>query len=181
MLPDFIAAVFKHPNTLQDVLALQHTATHCNMLQHTHYQMASSPCASTPTRLKMCWHCNTLQHTATHCNTLQHTATNMLPDGIIAAFEHPNTPQDVLATYAWRCGGAASADSQRASTRDEYLEDYPLLYGIHVCICLHVYKYIHMCLALWRRRLCGGAARQHSQRTSQRGGPLLYCTHVHVC
>jgi len=39
----------------------QHTATHCNTLQHT-------------------TECNTLQHTATHCNTLQPTAThcNML-------------------------------------------------------------------------------------------------------
>jgi len=35
-----------------------HTATHCNTLQHT------------------ATHCNTLQHTATHCNTLQHTATH---------------------------------------------------------------------------------------------------------
>jgi len=33
---------------------LQHTATHCNTLQHTA-------------------RCNTLQHTATHHNTLQHT------------------------------------------------------------------------------------------------------------
>ena len=38
---------------------LQHTAIHCNILQHTHAM-----------------HCNTLQHTATHCNTLQHTATH---------------------------------------------------------------------------------------------------------
>ena len=38
---------------------LQHTATHCNTLQH--YTQS---------------HCNTLQHTATHCNTLQHTATH---------------------------------------------------------------------------------------------------------
>ena len=37
-------------------VALQHTATHCNMLQYT------------------VSHCNTLQHTPTHCNTLQHTA-----------------------------------------------------------------------------------------------------------
>ena len=33
--------------------ALQHTETHCSILQH-----------------------NALQHTATHCNTLQHTATH---------------------------------------------------------------------------------------------------------
>ena len=42
-------------------LSLQHTATHCNTLQH----QCIMDCRS---------HCNTLQHTATHCNTLQHTA-----------------------------------------------------------------------------------------------------------
>ena len=42
------------------VHSLQHTATHCNILQDT----------ATP------WLCSTLQHTATYCNTLQHTATH---------------------------------------------------------------------------------------------------------
>ena len=52
---------------------LQHTAPHCNTLQHTRipapasfwlfYVSCTAPC------------CNTLQHSATHCNTLQHTAT----------------------------------------------------------------------------------------------------------
>jgi len=45
----------------------QHTATHCNTLQHTAthaYGGHAQP------------HCNTLQHTATYCNTLQHTATH---------------------------------------------------------------------------------------------------------
>ena len=45
---------------MQDTL--QHTATHCNTLQHT--EVDTSGCRT---------HCNTLQHTATHCNTLQHT------------------------------------------------------------------------------------------------------------
>jgi len=43
----YCLTIMTHSNTLQ------HTATHCNTLQH-----------------------NTLQHTATHCNTLQHTATH---------------------------------------------------------------------------------------------------------
>ena len=44
---------------------LQHTATHCNTLQHTRYGLLW--------RLQhTATHCNTLQHTATHCNTLQH-------------------------------------------------------------------------------------------------------------
>jgi len=39
---------------------MQHTATHCNTLQHTatHYSLTHAT------------HCNTLQHTATHYNTL---------------------------------------------------------------------------------------------------------------
>ena len=53
---------------------LQHTATHCNTLQHT--PLTEETDSAT--------HCNTLQHTATHCNTLrsrrrqtvQHTATH---------------------------------------------------------------------------------------------------------
>jgi len=47
-----------------ELLALQHTATHCNTLQHT------------------ATHCNTLQHTATHCNTLQHTATHFAAENM---------------------------------------------------------------------------------------------------
>ena len=73
---------------------LQHTATHCTVLQHTalHWE------ANTVTAfLKNCWvqwrgavsyqntfflqhtatHFNTPQHTATHCNTLQHSATDL--------------------------------------------------------------------------------------------------------
>ena len=40
---------------------LQHTATHCSILQHS---------------VTLASYCNTLQHTATHYNTLQHTATH---------------------------------------------------------------------------------------------------------
>ena len=53
---------------------MQHTATHCNTLQHTatlsNMHMDHHNYMNT-IRL----HCNTLQHTATHCNTLQHTIT----------------------------------------------------------------------------------------------------------
>jgi len=45
---------------------LQHTATHCNTLQHT-FTVAHSGAVT----------CLALQHTATHCNTLQHTATHI--------------------------------------------------------------------------------------------------------
>jgi len=62
---------------------LQHSATHCNTLQHTATQFI---CSTSQEILRKCatyaylpptaTHCNTLQHTATHCNTLQHTATH---------------------------------------------------------------------------------------------------------
>jgi hypothetical protein len=52
---------------------------------------------------------------------------------ITAVFEHPNTPQEVLETYAWRCGSkpAAAAASEEAAGlgNDLEVEDYPLLYG----------------------------------------------------
>ena len=47
----------------QSIMALQHTATHCNTLQHI---------------------CNTLQHTATHCNTLQHICNTLQHTGTCA-------------------------------------------------------------------------------------------------
>ena len=60
------------------VFDMQHTATHCNTLQHT----ATTTCIcyvknSITDGEKECMYltCNTLQHIATHCNTLQHTAT----------------------------------------------------------------------------------------------------------
>jgi len=53
-------------------MSLQHTATHCNTLQHT-----ATP---GPRLVFNCGRQDTLQHllqhTATHCNTLQHTATH---------------------------------------------------------------------------------------------------------
>jgi len=73
-------------NTLQDTL--QHTAVHCNTLQHAATQLRHTNDEevalemqhiydeSTATYYNIATHCNTLQHTATHCNTLQHTATH---------------------------------------------------------------------------------------------------------
>jgi len=51
----------------------QHTATHCNTLQHTasHDVGQCVFCPITITHYKT--HYNTLQHVATHCNTLHHT------------------------------------------------------------------------------------------------------------
>jgi len=56
---------------------LQHTATHCNTLQHT--ALAQGSYAEKIHRTAIG---NILQHIATHCNQLQHTAThyNTLPE-----------------------------------------------------------------------------------------------------
>ena len=54
----------------EQVIAFQHTATHCNTLQHT--AMHCNALQRTAT------HCDALQHTATHSNTLQHTATHCI-------------------------------------------------------------------------------------------------------
>jgi len=62
---------------------LQHTATHCNTLQHT-VKHTTTHCNTLQHAVCMKWHdwciwrvwLNTLQHTATHCNTLQHTVTH---------------------------------------------------------------------------------------------------------
>jgi len=47
-----------------DVLNTEDAASHCNTLQHT--VIRDSDTAK---------HCNTLRHSATHCNTVQHSAT----------------------------------------------------------------------------------------------------------
>ena len=62
-------------------LALQHTTTHGNTLQHTatylhRRKLPNYPILHCNTLQHIATHCDTLQHTATHCNTLQHTATH---------------------------------------------------------------------------------------------------------
>jgi len=63
--------------------AIEHTATHCNTLQHTATPTAMPPPDPPHRPLKQItydWimsdmrHCTTLQHTATHCNTNGHAA-----------------------------------------------------------------------------------------------------------
>jgi len=64
-------------------MALQHTATHCNTLQHTAQGEVHSlqkektnlnGTLSDTLQHHTATHCNALQHIATHYNTLQHTA-----------------------------------------------------------------------------------------------------------
>ena len=50
----------------------QHTATHCNTLQHTAPNALGT--AHSVVTLVM-WACSTVHSTVSHCNTLQHTAT----------------------------------------------------------------------------------------------------------
>ena len=64
-------------------ISLQHTATHCNSLQHTCNTHAHQTCEkpqypkpmeiSTTRSQLAATRCNTLPHPSTHCNTLQHT------------------------------------------------------------------------------------------------------------
>ena len=75
-------------------ISLQHTATHCNSLQHTCNTHAHQTCEkpqypkpmeiSTTRSQLAATRCNTLPHPSTHCNTLQHTATHL---------QHSNTPE----------------------------------------------------------------------------------------
>ena len=59
------------------VMALHHTATHCNTLQHTttHCHTLTHTATHYNALKRTAIHCNTLHHAATHYNTLQHTAT----------------------------------------------------------------------------------------------------------
>jgi len=53
----------------------QHTATHCNKLQHTANTATRQLHKEAPRRPHTAKHCNTLHHITTHCNTLQQTTT----------------------------------------------------------------------------------------------------------
>jgi len=57
-------------------VALQHTATHRNTVQHTAAHCSSLQHTAThfSTLRHTATHCSTLQHAATHCGTLRHTA-----------------------------------------------------------------------------------------------------------
>ena len=63
--------VFQIPPTY----VLQHTATHCNALQHTTATYTATHCntlygfVSVAAKEPPASHCNTMQHTAAHCNT----------------------------------------------------------------------------------------------------------------
>ena len=74
-----LICVYSYTQMFQNPHAMQHTATYCNILQHTALIWAYYVCIHTFRWQKSthtATHCNTLQHTATHCNTLQHTATH---------------------------------------------------------------------------------------------------------
>jgi len=72
---------------------MQHTATHCNTLQHLQH---------TATRCR--WHRyvwgkrrnDALEHAATHCNTLQHTATHCIIWQMASLFVGPEKTDDSM-------------------------------------------------------------------------------------
>ena len=105
-------------------LALQQTATNCNILQHTEPHcntlQCTAPCdlywntlRQTATYCNTLYHteppCNTLQRTATYCNTLQRTATyctmrrvryfDKAPPGEMAPIEDRRTGLQYDATH----------------------------------------------------------------------------------
>ena len=55
----------------QAVDSLQHTATHCNTLQHTAIRTGGTRCRFAATHQQPC---HSLHHTASYCTTLHHTA-----------------------------------------------------------------------------------------------------------
>jgi len=104
---------------------LQHTATHCNTLQHQiQGRLQQTATLQTPCKQHRCsypcipmaahafsetatlfdtlqqtaTHCNPLQPTATHCNTLQHTATFDIP--MVA---HPSSETATHCNTATHC------------------------------------------------------------------------------
>ena len=59
---------------LRNTVSLQHTATHCNTLQHiARHPIVWVLFATIDTATHCNTVCNTLQRTATHCNTLHHS------------------------------------------------------------------------------------------------------------
>ena len=87
-----------HCNIMQ--LTAQHIATHCSTLQLTATHCNTQQHAATRCSMLQhaATHCNTLQHTATHCDTLQHTATHSLLCHVSWASEHevPTAPTATL-------------------------------------------------------------------------------------
>ena len=126
---------------------LQHTATHCNTLQHECHTKKCLPrvimrlvmremtqethclvylvlqCGRQCNTLHYtATHCNTLQHTATHCNTLQHTATHC------NTLQHTATSCNTLQHTATHC-----------NTRDERDDLTKTLCGVSFVLRCGVY------------------------------------------
>jgi len=77
-----------HCNTLQHTLqhTVTHTATHCNTLQHTPQHTAHT--SRIHQKRWTATHCNTLQHTEKHCNTI------IIPAGSAKNDEPQNTAKN---------------------------------------------------------------------------------------
>ena len=63
------------PFMMKSIRLLQHTSTHCNILQRTLQTHCKHNATHCYTLQHAITHHNTLQHSATRCNTLQHAAT----------------------------------------------------------------------------------------------------------
>jgi len=92
------------------VFALQHTATHCNTLQH---RMPTAPL----------WHCTIL----THCNTLQH---RMTTEPLWAAVFGSLLMGENLGISAWIGGGLILAACLVNTIDDAQVQEWKLKFGI---------------------------------------------------
>jgi len=118
---------------------MQHTATHCNTLQHRIFCDDDRDSFVETTRSNTATHCNALQNTATHCNTLQYRVSgNDDRDGFVEitrsdAATHCNTLQHT----ATRCntGYLATTIAMALSKSQDLMLDK--LSGQHqVCVCV---------------------------------------------
>jgi len=79
---------------------LQHTATHCNTLQHTagaHLWHKDCACNTLP---HIVIHCSMLHHTASHCITLHFTASHCI--ALHHTATHCNTLQHTAGAHIWQ-------------------------------------------------------------------------------
>ena len=105
---------------------LQHTATHCNTLQHTTTHVQSWDDSYT----RVTW----LQHTATHRNTLQHTTTH------VQSWDDSYTRVTWLQHTATHCNTLQHTTTHVQSWDDSYTR-VPWLTETHVTCPLRIHRW----------------------------------------
>ena len=140
---------------------LQHTATHCNALQHTDQQYSGALTLIASFRA-VAVNSYQLQHTATHCNTLQHAdhqysgALNFIASlRAVAVNIHRFSPAAHTRIHSCECMLLSQFLSLYTCTHIRvytYMKHHCmhiLIYisnqyiYIYVCICVEMYRYIY--------------------------------------